>query len=56
MARTKWFHVYDDDNDGKYVGFFTTKKDCDAWIKKQGKGRNLRVSDVRPQQAEEASK
>lgn len=46
-TKVKWAHVYDDDNKGKYVGFFVSRKDAEAWVKKQQK-RKLRISDERP--------
>lgn len=49
-TKTKWTHVYDDDNDGKYLGFFVKREDAERWLKKQ-KG-NLRLSDKRPKPKE----
>lgn len=47
-TKTKWAHVYDDDNEGKYLGFFVDPKEAERWMAKQKKGRNLRLSDKRP--------
>ena len=57
MARTKWIHVYDKD-DGKYVGFFVDQASLNAWLKADGKGRNLEVTDRRPtpQQTQDVDK
>lgn len=51
MASTKWVHVYDLDDDNKYVGFFMNEKDAKAWVKKQ-KGRKLEVTDRAPTRVE----
>lgn len=48
MSRHEYTHVYDLDEDGKWLCFFIDRKGAEAWAAAQ-EGRNLEVTDRRPE-------
>lgn len=45
---SKWTHVWNTVT-GKYVGFFSSRKDAEAWTKKQAIKDELEVNDTAPE-------
>ena len=48
MTRQKFYHVYDLDDDRKYLGFFLTREDAATWMKRQKSPRNLLATNEPP--------